>query len=272
MKHLVVMLALLIPELWNALQVKPADGQAQPFQGFDLRKLAGVIDGNQTSAPNRIQLGIDYLIEEMAHPSQTRWGAGGGAIDTGSIRQSIIGAIAFPGAEMPSVLRCKRDMTSNELLRNYLTIALAETGAQDTISGLLKITTTESSGAIRLQAITALAQFMWPPAKTDVPKRLRDGETWHAIDSATARRITAILVNSLNDPYKGYQGLHDSEGASYYPIIEHARATLKRLGYRIVEVSKEGEISGWHVFDKNGHWIKDVPLKEPIRKAVGPTR
>ncbi len=235
--------------------------------GFDLRRVDAVQTPTTATAEQRIARGVAFLREELANPSPPRWGIGGGPIDSGYVQQVILGALRFPGAEAPAVLRAYRDRETDPRVKDRITIALARTGAQDTIPELVRILAKEPEGSIRYEAMIALAAFTRPPAATDVPRRVRPGETWKPLSADTRTAVASALLKSLDDPFRRFKGAVVNNDDVYYPLHEEAGRGLSRLGYTVQEVAEGDVVAGWRVFDVQGRQVRTVKLEQPFRKA-----
>ena len=224
---------------------------------FDLRKLGPIQDNHSIPIAERIAQGVKYLKDELANPSKPEWGLAGGPIDTGYIQAVMTGVLQFPGAESPRILRRFRDQETNPLLKDRLTIALANTGAQDTVVDLLRIAREDPVPYIRRDAVAALFTMRQAPKPTDVPLRLRPGEKWHPLDAKVQQAFIEVLLLHLQDTYKHYNGSRQDEHFAYHVLATSARNYLRVMGY-----SAEPTSVGWRVADENGRIVRIIRTKE----------
>jgi hypothetical protein len=240
----VLALLLLLPGMAGAAQ-----------QGFNLGLLHPIIFDKSQPPAKRLDQGLAYLKGELAHPSPTVWGIAGGPIDTGYVQAQIVGTLAFPGSEVPRLLRQRRDGAKDPRLKKLLTVALGLTGAQDTFADLLQVARTDRHAAIRNTAMRAVTDLFRKPLPTDIPRRLRPGETWAPPTAAQKKAAVALFLFALRDPYVSYLGLNEKVGKAVYPVREEAASSLGQLGYTV-----ERTPTGWLVTEKGGKVVHRITL------------
>ncbi len=231
---------------------------------FDLSRMRPLTDDHKTPAEDRIATGIQCLEEELANPSEETWGMVAGPIDSGYIQGVIAGTIAFPGAEAPQFLRKKRDEAKDLRLKDLLTIALARTGAQDTIPDVARIAVKDPEGNIRTQAMVTLWNFTLTPAPTDNPLRVRPGEVWHPLNAKALKVMADTFVAGLQDTFARYMGDSKDEQYAFYPVQRVSGGGLARLGFNVQPTN-----FGYRVLDSKKKLVCEVKVKTKIANRQG---
>ena len=245
------------------LLAMPVRSHAQ--EGFDLRKLQQVIPPAKHPAKTCIEMCVGWLRDEIANPSPDRWGMAGGPIASAYIQATITGALSFPGAEEPALLRKYRDGEPKGRLRDCLTIALSLTGAMDTADDLVRIMSKESDGAIRCVTTRALGKLLIPPRPSNNPLRLRPGEEWKPLDAKQTHAVTKALLTALSDPYKTYRGVRQHDDGLCFPVQVEAARRLATAGFTVKHTIKDGKVTGWRVTDRSSKLMRSVELGTPYR-------
>lgn len=239
----------------------------------DTRRLGEIFDNHSVPAIDRIALGVRFLRDELADPTPDRKDATPWGSTTAGVLAGITGSIAFPGSEAPTELRSLRDNERDGRVKGFLTIALALTGAQDTLPWLLKVAIKEPDGPVRRVAYRALGKLAQEPRPTDNPKRLRSGETWRPLDANTYTAVTRALMEAIADPYMTYRGMAALSGSVLdltrrtFPTQDDAALYLKFLGFRVERVIEGGMVTGWKVRDRKGELVYSVTLRISYRPA-----
>ena len=252
--------ALLAATLLTA--TSPSNAQA----GFDLRRLQEVSPPAKHPAAECVSMCVQWLRDEIANPSPDRWGMGGGPITSAYIQATITGALSFPGAKDPTLLRKYRDTEPRGRLRDCLTIALSMTGAMDTADDLLRIMK-EPDGALRCIAVRALGDLLIEPKPTDVPLRLRPGEEWKPLVRKSAHAVKQALLKALSDPYKAYRGARQQEDGACYPVQPVAAEGTEacRIRRQAHDRGREGDGVERHGQERQGGALREacgpVPLE-----------
>ena len=234
----------------------PATGQT-----FDLRQLGSIQDGLPASAKERIKQGVQYLEQELASPSVSSWGIGGGPIDTGYMQSAILGTLKFPGAQAPDALRRQWKDATDPRLKDFLAISLAELGAEDVVPTVVRLARDDKDGSIRMMALIALHTFLSPPRESDVPQKVL---LTRPLDAKTAKTVLDVFAAGLQDPFKRYYGARQSEKGTYYPAQEQAYHGLRKMGLQVSRRARVLEIK-----DENGVVIRSIAVKPAPSSASG---
>lgn len=242
--------ALALTVVGLCFSLTPANGQT-----FDLRQLGSVQDGTPATAQERIKQGVKFLEQELATPSDSSWGLGGGPIDTGYIQGVILSTLKFPGAQAPNVLRQQWKDATDPRLKELLAISLAELGAEDVVPTVVRLARDDANGSIRMTAMIALHAFLSPPGKFDSPPRVF---LIKPLDAKTAKTVLDVFAAGLQDPFKRYYGARQDEKGAYYPTQEQAYKGLRKLGLQVFRSRATLDIK-----DENGVLIRSLPVNKP---------
>jgi|GEM_PF-2480616 len=173
---------------------------------------------------------LSLLKEEMANPSRSVMGTGGGPIDTGYVQNVIIGSFIHSSAPNVSEQECLevRDWANSALkreedknVRDRLTLVLGHTGDKSVVPQLVEILQNHPEGFMRFEAAMALYATNDP---SSVPALKR------ALNSDTYARVRT--GGCLEAPLSGEQMV-------YSPVRAAAARALTRLG---VTVPKGAEL------------------------------
>jgi hypothetical protein len=242
--------------LQTPLQTSDASGKMDTKQREALER---IIHDTDKTAEERIAAGIALLKDEIAHPSPPAVGPFfGEPIDNASrARNAVVTDLRYAVGDTPSVLRQIRDQTTDRNIRDYLTLALGHTDAQDTIPDLLRIFHTAPDVHTRASALYALSlQTQKPERIADWP-RVASGTPWRPLPATTQQSILEAFLAGLQDTFVFYNNectaFAREEDRLYSPVAQTSREALRLMGYTVRETKL------FYVVTKEGRTIRSVP-------------
>jgi hypothetical protein len=190
----------------------------------------------------RLAAGLSLLKAEMASPTPPIMGHWREPIDKSSqVKRDIIFGLGYAGSKNPALLRQQRDAATDTKLRDYLTVALAYTKAQDTIPDLIRIFRTSSEPHIRIGTLDALTRLSHPsPPETDTPVDVSKSP-WASFSEETKKAIFDVYLEGLKDPHVLFftgcdQVTAENYKRFFHPLVADASSHgLQALGYTVLE-------------------------------------
>ena len=180
------------------------------------------------SAASRVAGCVELLMQEMKSPSSAGFGPGGGPVDTGYIQEVIMGSVCtFTQKEaeriqIRSILAKKLESTpsSDQALRDRLTIMLGSTGDVSVMPQLTSIMEHHPDGFMRYSAVMALREMSLDALRNseecvsalkgviekDTYARIRFGDSHGPMDDSTtmvyspSRNMAAEVLRRIGVP------------------------------------------------------------------------
>jgi len=189
---------------WLPAQTAEPAQSAGQSETFDLAKLR-VADDRALPVEARTATLLDYLQEELKHPSKPKMGYGG-IIDTEWIQRQMVRVLGRVGD--PALIADEMKRTQDSALKDRLTIALClASKGKSAAPETLQILKSSKEGHVRALAALALGQVQYKPAIPALMAALRDGYK---------RPITG--------------GTQDT---GRYEVREDAATALRKLGFKV---------------------------------------